>query len=139
MNVYDWAENALKDIQLFKDVIEVTNSRGITLTRDVSRERRLALGLINSNSPLDLYDVARQYCPPGTIIDDYDEDQWKPLFLDKSKMAEVELTTQLLDERTGKGAKVLLDILQKRMNNWKDTDKKVEVKTNEGTEIIFTL
>lgn len=137
----EWAESALKDIWLFSDQVEIKNAKGIVITRDVKKERELAIGLINANNAKELYDIARQVCPVGTIIEEYDEDFWTKLYSDKSKVINVHLTKALIDERLMKSAKYLLEVLSKRSKNWKDDTqgKGIEVKANEGTHITFTI
>lgn len=142
ITLYEWALIALKDIYLWEDVVEKIDPRtNAKLTKQVHRERKLAISLINSATPEDFYTCARQVCPPGTIIEPYEVNTWPTLFDEKTKLVYLELTKGLIDERFCKSAKVLFDILTKRLDTWKDKSKEVSVKTNDdgGLNVTFTV
>jgi len=142
-NVYEWAMNALQTIYLWNDVYERIDPRtNAKITKNVERERKLAISLINCSTPEDFYTCARQICPVGTVIEPFENSPWATLFDEKTKLVFVELTKGLLDERFCKSAKVLIDILSKRLETWKDKNKEVSVKTihdEGGLNVTFTV
>lgn len=139
MTLIEWATKALENIELFQDVIEVTASNGVKLTRNVAKERNLAIGLINSDCAEDFYGVAKQVCPVGTVIEPYYDYDWVNLYNDKMKLAQVALTKALLDERVSKSANILMKVLEKRdRSHWAD-NKTVDVKTTDNQPISINI
>ncbi|MCF0223529.1 MAG: hypothetical protein HUK20_04605 [Fibrobacter sp.] len=139
----EWCRDNLSTVYVFDDEVEIAMEHGGVLKKDTSRQRKLALGLITSNSPEEFYAVSRQLCPVGTIIKPYmdEAERWAELYTDKLRMAEIVLTSALLDERKGPSAKILITLLERRSRrNWGSADQKgLEVKTKEGVEVKFTL
>ena len=136
--LFEWATEALQTIYLWTDEVSFSRNTTSVVTRNVARERKLAISLINAGAPRDFYDCARQLCPVGTIIEPFEKDDWESLYNDKVKLVFTELTKGLLDERFSKSAKILLDILGKRSENWKEKEKTATVKTPDTT-ITFTI
>ena len=114
MELIEYVKNEFKQgPELFRDEIHITNKKGVTITRNTERLRRMSLGLVSCNDATEWYNLCRQVCEPGTIIKEYTED-WKTLFDDYSILVRNQLTLQLLQERREKSAKTLLDILSRR-------------------------
>ena len=141
MTLFEWSTKALENIYLWKDEIEIYNKKvNATITRNVEKERKLSISLINCASPDDLYDCARQYCPIGTVIEPIENNDWTSLYNDKTKMVFAELTKSLIDERNGKSAKILLEILSRRLETWKENKKTATVSTDgTATHITFEI
>lgn len=136
----DWAKDALSEIYLWDDVVEKRSKKvNAVLTRDVTRERKLAIAIINCANGQELYDVSKQLCPVGTIIEDYDEAFWTRLYSEKRQLVTVELTKSLLDERNRTSASVLLKILERRDRRHWAEEKKVDVKANDTAPISISI
>ena len=137
MTLLEWVKKELENgIELWNDEKYITNSKGITVKRDVHRNRNICLGIISSNSPEEWYRIVRLNCPPGTIINEYNEEEWSELYLDQLSIIRNELVKLLLVERANKSAKTLLDILERRdQEHWmqKTQTKTAEVKTGNET------
>jgi hypothetical protein len=142
MNLTDWVKDELKNgVELWIDEKIVTQN-GAQLKRNVKRLREICLGIISSNSPEEWYRLCRLNAPVGTVIVPYDEAVWTELFNDTTALVRNELTKALLKERAAKSAQTLLSVLQKRdKEHWSDNvaKKEVNVKTNEGTNVTFTV
>lgn len=142
MNLTDWVTDELKNgVELWLDEKIVTQN-GAQLKRNVKRLREICLGIISSNSPEEWYRICRLNAPVGTVIVPYDEAVWTELFNDTTALVRNELTKALLKERAAKSAQTLLSVLQKRdKEHWSDNvaKKEVNVKTNEGTNVTFTV
>lgn len=101
-----------------------------TIKRDTQRLRRCSLGIVSCDSPEEWYRVCRRECPPGTIITEYAEnaEEWEELFKDVNVLVRADLTRSLLTERNSKGAKTLIDVLERRdREHWQKDPKKIEV------------
>jgi hypothetical protein len=142
MNVYEWTVDALKDgVELWQDE-KIVVQNGATLKRNAKRLREICLGIISSNTPEEWYRLCRLNAPVGTVIVPYDETVWTELYNDTTALVRNELTKCLLKERAAKSASTLLSILQKRdKEHWSDNTvkKEVAVKSNNGTDITFTV
>lgn len=136
VNLLDWVKDVLKDgIELWSDERSFQNDKGVYLRRDVSRLRSICLGVISVDKAEDWYRICRLNCPVGTVIEPYKEDEWKEIFEDVVIIVRAELTKCLLEERSSKSAKTLLDILSKRdKNHWSDNNTKTaEIKKGDET------
>lgn len=122
--------------ELFRDQIMQTNDKGITITRNTERLRKMSLGLVSCNTPEEWYSICRLVCVPGTIIEPY-TDEWKSLFDDYTLLARNNLTLQLLQERREKSARTLLDILARRdKQHWAEDKKTLEVSAGKEEKTI---
>lgn len=131
MNLYDYVKNEIKNgPELLNDEVFITSSKGATVRRDVKRLREISLGCVSSNNAKEWYSICRLSCPPGTVIEEYDETKWMQLFEDMTLLCRNKLTRLLLDERANKSAKTLMDILSKR-----DKEHWAEEKTTKTAEI----
>lgn len=129
--LYDWVKNETKNgPELLEDEIFITSSKGATVRKDTRRLREISLGCISSNNAKEFYSVCRLNCPPGTVIEEYNEDKWVSLYDDMTLLCRNKLTKLLLDERSNKSAKTLMEILSKR-----DKDHWSEEKTTRTAEI----
>lgn len=140
MKLSEWTEKALNMICLWDDDVVLTNDKGVTVKRNVARERRVAMALITCANPEEFYNTVRQLCPVSTEIDEYSP-IFDTIYNDKLKLVEIELTKSLLEERFNKSAKILLDVLQTRIKNWKKEDKAntLTLENKEGAKIIFEI
>jgi hypothetical protein len=115
MTLLEWTKDTLKDgVELFNTERMYTNDKGVMIRRDCTRLRDISLGLVSCDDSTEWYRLVRQCCPAGTIIEEYNEEQWKPLFEDAVAIVRNELVKTLIKERANKSAKTLLDILSKR-------------------------
>ena len=129
--LYDWTREEIKNgPELLDDEIFVKSSKGATIRRDTRRLREISLGCVSSNNAKEFYNVCRLNCPPGTVIEEYNEEKWIPLYEDMTLLCRNKLTRLLLDERSNKSAKTLLEILTKR-----DKEHWAEEKTTKTAEI----
>lgn len=138
--LYDWTKEEIKNgPELLNDEVFITSSKGATIRRDTKRLREISLGCVSSNNAKEWYSICRLSCPPGTVIEDYDETKWVQLFEDMSLLCRNKLTRLLLDERANKSAKTLMDILERRDKlHWGKEDSKVaEIKKADGETITF--
>lgn len=121
--------------ELFVDEKVHVNDKGVSVMRNCKRLREMSLGLISSNNADEWYRICRLNCEPGTIIEDYKEEDWTELYNDMLSLVRNELTKCLLKEREKKSAKTLLDILSKRdKNHWSDNNTKTaEIKKGDET------
>lgn len=139
-------DKALRTIHIFDE--ETTSTQGnatiVTPKKDVSRYRRVALGLITSKDSQEWYSICRQVCPIGVSIEPYNKDVWDSMFLEKLPLIEVEVVKMLTDERNKSSARTLMDILQRRIRNkWSsgnDSPKgMIGVQTSDNTKIVFQV
>lgn len=140
MKLLDYVKDQFKNgPELFRDEITIAKDNAI-VKRNTQRLRRMSLGLISCNNSNEWYNLCRQVCEPGTIIEDF-TDEWTYLFNDYTILVRNQLTLQLLQERREKSAKTLLDILSRRdKEHWADekTTKSAEIKKGEETiKFIF--
>lgn len=135
MTLYEYTKNEiLNGAELFCEE-KVIMKNNVTLKRDTHILRQLCLGAISTDNSHEWYLICRLHCPVGTIIEDYDETKWNPLYEEYVAMCRVELTKALMTERSNKSASILLKVLEKRdRNHWADA-KTVDVKTD-GNEPI---
>lgn len=137
--LYQWTVDEFVDgPELFADAIQIMKGKAL-VTRDVSRLRRCSIGLITSTGPEEWYRVCRLNCEPSTIIEEYD-DRWAKLYEDELAQVKVTLARTLLDERLKKGAKVLMEILERRTDEWKKDAKSLELNTdpeNKKVQVII--
>ena len=136
MNLLDYVIDTFKDgPELWMEEKIIVNSQGVSVKRDCKRLREMSLGLVSSSNAEEWYRICRLNCPPGTIIEPYNE-QWVELFNDNVALVRNDLTKILLKERANKSAKTLLDILERRDKlHWgKEDTKTAEIK--KGDEII---
>lgn len=137
MILIEWTKDTLKDgVELFRTEKIYTNDKGVILHRDCSRLRDISLGLVSCNDSAEWYRLVRQCCPAGTIIEEYKEELWKPLFDDYVALVRNELLKILIMERANKSAKTLLDILSKRDKDHWDNTKQSSLELKKGDEVI---
>lgn len=124
--LYDWTKEEIKNgPELLDDEIFVKSSKGATIRRDTRRLREISLGCVSANNAKEFYNVCRLNCPPGTVIEDYNEEKWNPLYEDMTLLCRNKLTRLLLDERSNKSAKTLFDILERRdKSHWAKEESK---------------
>mgnify|MGYP003289479328 CR=1 FL=1 len=125
-------------VELFQDIIEVTNAKGVTIKRDTKLLRENSLAAISVDTSKEWYMIVRLHSPVGTIILDYEDDKekWEQLYEEIVAMCRLELTKKLLDERFSKSSAVLMKILEKRdSKHWQD-NKTVDVKGGSENEPI---
>lgn len=143
MTLIEWVKDALKDgVELWSDDKLVTAPNGAVLKRDTKRLREICLGVISSNNAEEWYRICRLNAPVGTIIEQYDDACWVELFNDTTALVRNDLTKCLLKERAAKSAQTLLGILQRRdKDHWSEQakEKKVDVKTDNGMNVTFTV
>lgn len=142
MNVLEWVQDSLKNgVELWEDEKTIMEN-GVMLKRNTKRLREICLGIISSNNAEEWYRICRLNAPVGTVIVPYDETVWTELYNDTTALVRNTLTKALLKERAAKSASTLLSILQKRdKEHWSDNTvkKEVAVKSNNGTDITFTV
>lgn len=139
MTLYEYTKNEiLNGAELFREE-KVIMKNNVTLKRDTHILRQLCLGAISTDNSREWYLICRLHCPVGTIIEDYDETKWTPLYEEYVAMCRVELTKALMTERSNKSASILLKILEKRdRNHWADA-KTVDVKTDDNQTISISI
>lgn len=142
MNVLEWVQDSLKNgVELWEDEKTIMEN-GVMLKRNTKRLREICLGIISSNNAEEWYRICRLNAPVGTVIVPYDDTVWVELYNDTTALVRNTLTKALLKERAAKSASTLLSILQKRdKEHWSDNTvkKEVAVKSNNGTDITFTV
>ena len=137
MKLIEYIKNIFKNgPELWSDEKFMTNDKGVSIRRDTKRLRDCSLGLISSNSAEEWYRICRLNCEPGTIIEEYKEEEWTGLYNDMLSLVRNELTKSLLEERQSKGAKTLLEILARRDNQHWDNEKSSSVELKKGDETI---
>lgn len=122
--------------ELFVDEKVHVNDKGVSVMRNCKRLREMSLGLISSNNADEWYRICRLNCEPGTIIEEYNEEDWTELYNDMLSLVRNELTKCLLKEREKKSAKTLLDILSKRDKDHWDNQKQQSFELKKGDETI---
>lgn len=139
MKLYDYVKNEIKNgAELFHDE-KVIMKNNVTLKRDTHILRQMCLGAISTDNSHEWYLVCRLHCPVGTVIEDYDETKWNPLYEEYVAMCRVELTKQLMIERNAKSANILMKVLEKRDRiHWSD-NKVIDVKTNDNQNISISI
>lgn len=150
-HIMDWAKTTLKAINLFNANNVITskfNNFKLKLTAEESRferNRRISLSLISCETPEEFYNVCRQLCPPGTIIDEYEsiKTQCEELFTNKVQLAKIELFRGLLDAQNSKKAELLLKVLERRdRSRWAESQKQLKIeqkKTEEDSPESLTI
>lgn len=138
MKLTEWVNDLFKNgPELWSDEKVMVNDKGIVVRRDTKRLRDCSLGLVSVSGPEEWYRICRLNCPPGTIIENYKEEEWTGLYQDMLSLVRNELTKALLTERGNKSAKVLLDILERRSKNeWGKEITKPSVELKRGDETI---
>lgn len=136
MTLYEYTKNEIQNgAELFREE-KVIMKNNVTLKRDTHILRQLCLGAISTDNSREWYLICRLHCPVGTIIEDYDETRWTPLYEEYVAMCRVELTKALMTERSNKSANILMKVLEKRdKNHWSDS-KTVDVKSNGNEQSI---
>lgn len=139
MTLLEYVKNELKNgTELFHDEKVITKNN-VALTRDTRILRQMCLGAISTDNSHEFYLVCRLHCPVGTVIEDYDETKWAPVYDEYVAMCRVELTKALMDERNAKSAAILLKILEKRdRNHWGDK-REVSVAGDDGQAISISI
>lgn len=137
MTLLEYVKNEFKHgPELFRDQIIQTNDKGVSITRNTERLRKMSLGIVSCNNAEEWYNLVRQVCVPGTIIEPYNE-EWNKLYEDYTLLVRNSLTLQLLQERRERSAKTLLDILARRdKSHWSEDKKSLEVSTGNETKTI---
>jgi hypothetical protein len=140
MTLTKWAEEQLEKINLFED--KSISPTGAIVNHPASK-REMCIAVITSDNAYELYMSAKNLCPVGTIIEDYEEQWWNELLENKSSVCKVLLTKALLDERFRKAAETLLKLLERRYSKHFDNTVKaktvsVENKTDSSLNIVFT-
>lgn len=137
MTLYEYTKNEIqKGAELFLEEQIIIGKRGATLRRDTHILRQLCLGAISTDNSREWYMICRLHCPVGTIIEDYDETKWNPLYEEYVAMCRLELTKAMMTERNTKSAAILMKVLEKRdKEHWGDA-KTVDVKTNGNEQAI---
>lgn len=137
MKLYEYTVELFKNgPELWSDETFTTNKKGVTIRKDTKRLRACSMGLITCNNAEEWYRICRLNCEPGTVIEEYDEALWKPLFDDMLALVRVELTKSLLEERGMKSAKPLLDILARRDTEHWDKQQQSSVEVKQGDQVV---
>lgn len=143
MKLTEWVHDLFKNgPELWTDEKVIVNDKGIVVRRDTKRLRDCSLGLVSVSGPEEWYRICRLNCPPGTIIEDYKEEEWAGLYQDMLSLTRNELTKALLTERGNKSAKILLEIMERRdKEHWAEekVTKTAEVKKSDGETIKFVI
>lgn len=137
MKLTEWVSDLFKNgPEIWSDEKVIVNDKGIAVRRDTFRLRNCSLGLVSVSGPEEWYRICRLNCPPGTIIEDYKEEEWAGLYQDMLSLVRNELTKALLTERGNKSAKILLEIMERRdKEHWSD-GKQSSVELKRGDETI---
>lgn len=139
MTLTEWTEANLKTINLFSDeTVDVSTG---AVCKKSPKIRELAISVITSNTAREFYDAARQLCPVGTILEEFDETWWTSIWTDKTIICRMLLTKAMIDERFRRSAEMLMKILEKRTEHFADKSKQktVEVKNADSSlNIVFT-
>lgn len=139
MKLIDYVKDQFKDgPELFVDEKIITNNKGVTITRNTERLRKMSIGLVSCNNSKEWYNLCRQVCEPGTVIEDY-TDEWNQLYDDYLVLVRNTLTMRLIQERRDKGAKTLLDILTRRDREHWAEQKDVNVSGNEQDIVKISI
>lgn len=136
MKLLEYVKDQFKNgPELFRDEIIIAKDNAI-VKRNTQRLRQMSLGLISCNCPNEWYNLCRQICESGTIIEEYN-DEWVKLFDDYTILVRNQLTLQLLQERREKSAKTLLDILSRRdKDHWAEDKATKTAEIKKGDETI---
>lgn len=142
MTIVQWVKDLFrKGPELFKDEeIYVDKGSKATVTRDLTTLKACSLGIVSCDDAKDWYLICRHHCPVGTVIEDYDESIWKPMFEELRVIVRAQLTSALLTQRNSKGAKILLDVLARRdREHWEKDPKSIEVTAGKEDNKIQVL
>jgi hypothetical protein len=145
MTLVEWTKDTFKrGPELFADEEQyVDKNSKATVTRDLRKLKACSLGIVSCDDPSEWYLICRHNAPVGTSLEEYDESIWKPMFEELRVIVRAQLTSALLTQRSAKGAKILLDVLERRdKEHWQKDAKAVEVSTNDGnktTNITFKV
>lgn len=140
MTLLEYTKDQIKNngAELFRDEISIMKNN-VALKRDTRILRQMCLGAISTDNAHEWYLICRLHCPVGTLIEDYNEADWAPVYDEYVAMCRVELTKALMNERNAKSAGVLLKILEKRdRNHWAD-NKVIDVKNNQNESISISI
>ena len=141
MTLLEWIKSVFKnnDVELFDDEKTIVKNN-MTIRRDVKILHNLSLGIVASNNAEEWYRCCRLHCPVGTIIEEYNEDEWNDLFDDVSTLVRNALVKTLLKERFAKSAKTLLDLMERRDKaHFAKEDQKISAKVTSGEQKNLSL
>lgn len=130
MTLLDWVKDLFKrGVELFRDEeMYVDKNSKATVTRDLTKVKACSLGIISCDDAQDWYMICRREAPVGTIIEEYDASAWEPLFNELTVLVRSSLTNALVSQRNSKGAKILLEVLERRDHKrWAKDQKSIEV------------
>lgn len=136
-----WVKDIFKnnDVELFNDE-KIIIVNGMTVHRDVKILHNLSLGIVSANDAEEWYRCCKLYCPVGTIIEEYNEDEWNNLFNDVSSLVRNTLVKTLLKERFAKSSKVLLDLMERRdKSHFAKEDQKISAKVSSDSQKNISL
>lgn len=131
MTLYEYVKKLFtKGPELWVDTQTVPDPKTkATVKRDTGRLRRCSLGIVSCDSAEEWYLICRRECPAGTIIEEFEKDaeKWNELFQEVRILVRADLTRSLLQERNTKGAKTLMDVMERRdKDHWAKAPKAVE-------------
>ena len=141
MTLFEWVKDIFKnnEVELFDDE-KIIIVNGMSIHRDVKILHNLSLGIVSANNAEEWFRCCKLYCPVGTIIEEYNEDEWNNLFNDVSSLIRNTLVKTLLKERFAKSAKVLLDLMERRdKTHFAKEDQKISAKLSSDSQKTLSL